>query len=1280
MLQIKHLSKIYRTGSTEVHALDDVSLDLRDNEFVAILGPSGSGKTTLLNIIGGLDRYDSGDLIINGTSTKKYRDRDWDSYRNHAIGFVFQSYNLIMHQSVLSNVELALTISGISGAERRERAKEALRKVGLERHMDKRPNQLSGGQMQRVAIARALVNNPRIVLADEPTGALDTATSVQIMDILKEVAKDRLVVMVTHNPSLAKQYATRIVTIRDGKITDDSNPYTDAPEEKVVSGRSFGKSSMSFFTAITLSFNNLKAKAAQTFLVSFAGSIGIIGIALVLALSTGISQYVSSVEAATLSMYPLEITQTGIDLSTLVTQTSSSLFGTEDNGDAVVNKVGVNNLAKQLFSGASQNDLASLKAYLDSGKSDIMDYASSIQYNYNVKPLIYRQDETGTYQLNPNTMLSSMLTSIIDVSSLMDGAIGESLFHPLPDDSSLYMDNYDLKSGRWPQNDHELVLVLSSKGEVTDFLLYELGILDPTKLQDMINNFSGSSSNSILGMAQSALGSTAQVGDGSSDGSSGSGSGTGPGSSSAGGGSVDPGSEGSGANGAAATSSGNASAAAASSGSSSTSGDASGNASGDASEQQYYSYDTFIGRKFKLVDSSNLYEYNSEYGTWTDRSDDEDYVADAVSKGEDLTIVGVIQPKDTENSDTLQTGIAYPHQLVTDLINRAESSDAVQVQMADPDTDLFTGKPFGDNSSSGLDLNGIVTLDHDAVAKAFSIDTDALKSSGLADTLKNTIVNGMGYNLPDFTHFNLADLVDEDSLKSLMPSLTDQQVRQWIGKVKIHATQDQMEDLFKSLAKGYLSYAANDPSTNYSALSDSFREYLKSDDAQSLLKEELGKIIKEKSGSLITQDQIKQVLTDTVQAYINWVDETNAGRSQDDQLDIYSAGTFQQFLGSQEGQSAIENAAAQLTPSNIDITDEDVAELTQAVANGYESYAKDHSMPQLSKLTSSFADYLDTDDAAAILEDAASEMIDSSALQDDLQQEIQSAAKNTEDQVSSQVQDAASAVIAQATSNLENVLMQAMVTVSGYVNTNMNDFFKIDQGLFAQAIRTNLSPSQLKDLLSQLLTGGQDSYTSNLEKLGYEDLNSPYSIDIYAKDFNSKGQINKILDHYNDQMRAAGEVDKVITYSDIVASMMQSVTDMVHTISKVLIGFVGISLVVSSIMIGVITYISVLERRKEIGILRALGASKNNISQVFNAETFLSGTLSGLLGVGITYCLLPLVNHIIRHKTAQPVTAMLMPKAAILLVLLSIALTLLAGLIPSGKAAKSDPVTVLRSE
>lgn len=655
MLQIKDICKEYRTGTLVQKALDKVSLNLRDNEFVAILGPSGSGKTTLLNIIGGLDRYDSGDLIINGISTKKYKDRDWDSYRNHTIGFVFQSYNLIPHQTILANVELALTISGIGKAERRQRAQKALAQVGLGDQVHKKPNQLSGGQMQRVAIARALVNDPDILLADEPTGALDSDTSIQVMDLLKEVAKDRLVVMVTHNPELAYEYATRIVNLKDGQIRSDSDPYVvNEAELTEPEHKNMGKSSMSFLTALSLSFNNLKTKKARTLLTSFAGSIGIIGIALILSLSTGVNDYIEQIEEETLSEYPLQIQSTGFDFSSAM-DTGSPSDSEKKEGDIYVVEMVTN-----MFSTMDTNDLESLKTYLEDGDSGIEDYTNAIEYTYNAEPQIYKENADGIRQVNPDHSFDSMGLGSSSGSGIMSSMMSTNVFYEMPENEQLYKGQYDVKAGRWPENYNECVLVLTSGGGMSDFMLYTLGLRDPLELDEMVDQFISEEDITV------------------------------------------------------------------------------------PDDMGTYTYDDILGITFKLVNSADYYQYDSQYNVWTDKSGDENYMKDLVENGEDITIVGVVQPSEDANASALNAGICYPASLTKHVAEYAENTEIVKQQLDDPSVNVFTGEKFGENSpENGFDMESLVTVDEEKLQEAFGFDASAF--SDLQDSVDfSDVFGGLG--------------------------------------------------------------------------------------------------------------------------------------------------------------------------------------------------------------------------------------------------------------------------------------------------------------------------------------------------------------------------------------------------------------------------------------------------------------------------------------------------------------------------------------------------------
>ena len=1271
MLQIKNISKKYKTGGFEQRALDGVSLNLRDNEFVAILGPSGSGKTTFLNIIGGLDRYDDGDLIINGVSTKKYRDRDWDSYRNHMIGFVFQNYNLIMHQTVLANVELALTISGISGAERRKRAEAALEKVGLGAHMHKKPNQMSGGQMQRVAIARALVNDPDIVLADEPTGALDSETSVQVMDLLKEVAKDRLVVMVTHNPDLAKEYATRIVNISDGHIVSDTDPYVvDEADIAPAVHRNLGHASMSFLTALALSFNNLKTKKARTILVAFAGSIGIIGIALILSLSNGVNRYIKNEEAQTLAQYPLQIEQTGFDFSSMM---MGSMMGgsTGSSGEDIPEgKVGVQEFLTDMVTDVSVNDLTSLRTYLQSGESNITDYTTAIEYRYDITPRIYRVDrvpvtdnntaakadtdnvgttsggegdaakesaaaETKTeyVQINPNTVFSTLKLGQTMFSSMMSTAMNSNMFYVMPEEQSLYDDNYEVLAGHWPENDHQMILVLTPEGEVSDVLLYDLGLRDDAQLEKVMDTKETGSADAS---ADSGAGSVSA--DSSAD---------------------------SGAESVTADSS-------ADSGAESVTADSTGSAAEKAAAENksLYDYDEFLGMTFKMVKSSDFYVYDEEYKVWTDRSNDNALAAKLAAAGEDLEIVGIVKPK-SANGGLLTAGINYPSSLTQYIMRANADSDVVKAQQKTPEVNVLTGERFDAESDSGTpDLSKLFSFNTDAFEKAFSAEDmslDDLDMSSLSDAF-----SGM-----DFSNLDLGSAIDPNALSSVMPSLSEADITKMLEGVEITATEEDVRAMFEKLLSGYSAYSSKDPSTDYSKLGSSISEYLASSDASAIMQEQIGKIIEANSENLITEDDIVGLLTDVMSGFSEYVEANEldpADYANNLQLYLNDAGTRQKI--------AAGIAALTEKISNIQVTEDQLTELASALSGGYTSYASANGLPDPSRMGDSFAGYLQTDEAKSLLLDSAGKMVNTDKLQQNLSDTMSRLMGAVAQALGTQIGNALTSAMSQVGTQLESAMTQAMTSVMTQMGSNLGSMFDIDPDSFADAIKLNMTAEEIESLLGSLVSGSRSATVdSNLASFGYADEAKPIEIDIYPKDFDAKANVVSILDQYNADAEAAGEEERVISYTDMVATMMSSVTSIIDTISMVLIAFVAISLIVSSIMIGVITYISVLERRKEIGILRAIGASKRNIAQVFNAETFITGLLAGLIGVGMTMLLLIPVNAIIAILVKDMVIhAMLPVPAALLLIGLSILLTLISGLLPASKASKSDPVAALRTE
>lgn len=867
MLQLKNITKNYLSGDNEVQALKGIDIEFRENEFVSILGQSGCGKTTLLNIIGGLDRYTSGDLIINGKSTKEFKDKDWDTYRNHSVGFVFQSYNLIPHQTVLANVELALTISGVGKAERKKRAIEALQKVGLGDQLNKKPNQMSGGQMQRVAIARALVNDPDILLADEPTGALDSKTSVQVMEILKEISKDRLIIMVTHNPELAKKYSSRIVKLLDGKIIDDSNPYKSS-EEDVKKARNkkdkSGKASMKFTTAVRLSLNNLMTKKGRTFLTSFAGSIGIIGIALILSLSHGMQSYINRVEEDTLSSYPLTIQEASIDVTSMLEAMMGNGEKEEHNDNKIYSRPIVNNILETVSTKLQTNNLEEFKKYLDSGDTNIKDYINAIQYEYNLNLNIYKQNEDKTYQqVNPSKVFDElgfgeMMESRQSTSSMMSGSMTMTqtdVWNEMLDNQNLLQSQYDVLAGKWPTKYNEVVLIVDENNEISDYTLYSLGIKDIKELNESMEKIKNKE----------------KV---------------------------------------------------------------------EAGESESYSYDDLLNYKFKILLNTDYYKESGN--AWQDKSNDDEYMKNVVENAEEITIVGIIKPNEETVSSSGAGMIGYTKELKEYVINKINETEIVKEQKENSNINVFTGIEFPENQNSSFD---------------------------------------------------------------------------------------------------------------YSQLTDEQRMYM-----------------------------------------------------------------------------------------------------------------------------------------------------------------------------------------------------------------------------------ATLSEAELAELMKNYAENSTATYDSNLSTLGVVDLNKPSTINIYPKDFESKDMITTKISEYNDKQTNDGKEENVITYTDIVGVMMSSVSTIINVISYVLIAFVGISLVVSSIMIGIITYISVLERTKEIGILRSIGASKKDVSRVFNAETLIIGLVAGLIGIVVTLLLNIPINMIIKSIVGISNISKLPTAGAIILVVISVGLTMIAGLIPARFAAKRDPVEALRTE
>lgn len=1083
MLDLRVICKRYVTQSFTQVALDSVSLSFRDNEFVAILGPSGSGKTTMLNVIGGLDHFDSGDLLIDGISTKDFSDRDWDAYRNNRIGFVFQSYNLIPHQTILENVELALTLTGVGHAERRQRARKALEAVGLGEHVDKRPSQLSGGQMQRVAIARALINDPEIVLADEPTGALDSTTSVQVMDLLKDVARDRLVIMVTHNPELAYKYATRIVSLADGKVTDDSDPF-DVATVAHREAKPTRKTSMSFMTALGLSARNLMTKKGRTAMTAFAGSIGIIGIAAILALSNGVNGYIKKVEEDTLSSYPLTISKQDYDLSSMMggqgTTDGEASSGEDLSGGAGgkakgTDKIPVVTAVKDMFASVKSNDMTSFKAWLDAGGDGIDKEVNAIQYGYGVSPVVYRagKGDEKPVRLVPNAMTEAMSGGASSAATVSMESMGTSVFNEMIDDQSLLDSQYDVVAGHWPTSANEAVMVLSSRGTVDDYTLYSIGALDIDELNDLVNS----------AMTADGKVETPKAGND-------------------------------------------------------------------------FTYDDALSTAFKVLSPADAYRKNEETGIWTDMSGDADFMAAKVADGIDVRIVGVVRPNETANASALTPGIAYTHALTCQLMKRAADSQIVQEQLAHPETDVFTGKTFDElqgEAKQGVDLSSMFSVDEAALKSAFSLDSSALSGAAGGMDLSSLDLSGLDIDLSG---------VGRDI------------------------------DFGDIMAKA--------PAPDFSGIFD---------------------------GLELTPEQMQQVGTLANQL-------------------------FEGFLQSDQFKA--------LSPEDL----------------------KD-----ASRLAAAFSTYLESDTAAqqilaqlkALGGDALAERLQQ-AMSDYVQKQLAPYLQQAMDQVTKAIREQIEATVSTQLKAGAAGLMDQMATQMSSSFANLASAMRVDAGAFARAIHFNMDAEDLSSLMMSYAKASKLTYDNNLTTLGYADEADPISVKIFPRDFEAKERVLDHIDAYNKQVKAAGHDEQAISYTDYMGIIMGSVTDIVNTISLVLIAFVSISLVVSSIMIGIITYISVLERKKEIGILRAIGASKRNVANVFNAETFIEGLIAGVFAVVVVVAVSFPVNAWALAAKQVPNLMSLPVQDALILIAISVLLTVVAGLLPARSASKKDPVEALRSE
>ena len=1084
MLELKDIKKTYITGDEKVEALKGINLKFRESEFVSILGQSGCGKTTLLNIIGGLDRYTSGDLIINGKSTKKFKNRDWDAYRNYKVGFVFQSYNLIGHQTILSNVELALTIGGISKKERKTRVIKALEEVGLKDHIHKKPNQLSGGQMQRVAIARALVNNPDIILADEPTGALDTKTSIQVMDILKKISKDKLIIMVTHNPELAEKYSSRIIRILDGTITEDSNPVNEPFEEKNDTEK-IGRTSMKFWTAFRLSLNNLLTKKGRTVLVAFAGSIGIIGIALVQSVSNGFQAYVDHIQEDTLTSYPLTIMQETTDVaSALLSMT------TQENKSEASEEIKEEQYISKMLDSLSTNDLKSFKNHLEKNYSEVKDDLSSVKYSYSVEPFIYTKDATKKVaKLNPSSLFSSAMGS-----SSMMSSFSSSVYSQMIDDQETLNNSYDVLAGHWPQKYDEMVIVLSERSTISDLLVYSLGFRDTEELNDIVKKIMSGEKVKIKNDAMT------------------------------------------------------------------------------------FSYQDLMNKELKLIMPADTYKYNKKYDVYEDMSEDEKYMKNLYEKAMNLKIVGVVTAKEGVTSMALNPGVAYTGDLVDYIIEESSKTDIVKKQQKNEKIDVLSGKKFDEKKSDlGLDFKDLMEIDTENLKNAFNIKIDENAMKKQTENYMKQINNAIT------TNTSPAKKAFSNSLNTLSEGM--------FNSIKSDFTSDDVDKLVDN--------------------------YLKSKEASKVLAELESKYV-------IPKNTFKTAYSGLLK------------------------GLLQVYVASY----TVANSAIPQGMENMNM--QDLQNMDPAMLEQMQKAMANNSSTQSAQNVNTKAK-IDKEIVKKVLK----EYTDNTAIQ------------KTIDTMGTAMTEA----------KMKKTVLTKVGELTANITKSFANAFNVDQDKIASSFKMKMTEEEITRVISAMLTDTETNAKINLIKFGYQDKEEPTYISFYFRSFDGKEHFKDFIKSYNEKVKSEGDEDKEINYTDTTGILMGSVKTIVNAVTYVLIAFISISLVVSSIMIGIITYISVYERTKEIGILRAIGASKHNISSIFNAETFIIGLLSGLFGIGFTYAVIPIINKVLHHFTGNiPLNATFYFSNAIRLVILSVILTLIGGLIPAKAASKKDPVIALRTE
>ncbi len=1161
MLELKGITKDYRTGAETVHALRGIDLAFRESEFVSILGPSGCGKTTMLNILGGLDQYTDGDLLINGISTKEYKDADWDAYRNDTIGFVFQSYNLISHQTVLSNVELALTLSGVSAAERKARAVKVLEQVGLGDQINKKPAEMSGGQVQRVAIARALINDPDIILADEPTGALDTETSTQVMAILKEISSNRLVIMVTHNPDLAETYSTRIVRLSDGQVISDSNPFipgspeaaeavnaaaagvigsqateaaggaadqigadaggqaesaaadqTDkaAKSRRQKSGRRASgrrNKSMSMNTALHLSLNNLMTKKARTLLTAFAGSIGIIGIALILSVSSGFQAYIDKLEEDTLSSYPLTIQSETADMTSMITSFMAAEAELEESRKD--NMLREQQIMTDMLASIGSNDLASFKKKVDSNMDTVSQWFNAFEYGYGISPTIYSTDlKYGPLRVSPGSIMQTYMNSI---QTSMVSYANMDVFFQMLDNPELLKSQYDVVAGKWPEKYDELLLVLRDPNQLNDYIVYTLGLRDPKELKDMINEVMK------------------------------------------------------------------------------------GNEVDQNNEPIEWTYDDFIGMEFSLVHSCDTFRRNSSYDVWEDMSKDDDFMEDLIKNSEKLHIAGIVCPKEKSGANAMNEGIGYLPALTQHMFDYAKESDIVKIQLANKNTDVFSGKSFEDirnNTDKGLGFEDMISIDEGKLKKALGGDINP-------NAVQKQIEN-----------------IAKDELSALSANDSAEKIQSDVNDALTGGCNTMLSKLREAAEKDPENFAFDDDTVT-AALGDS-----------------------------LDTGKHSAIVNPLLKGYAEMVK---------------AAGPQIQKAAAKPAQ-----VVAFFQSQGVEVDEEKANELLQSADNDMQLAMKIASLPGVGGDQQKIMTL-----AAAVKSISASSELD--AVFNALGETVSSYTSN--DNVQSGISQ-----YGQGIEMMQNA--QVVGPALGKAAQAVGSMFNVDPQGIADAFTMKMDEEEITRLITAYVSGDEKtSYEGNLRKLGYADITKPVSMAFYLKDFDSKEKFLDFLETYNKDMQDNGDEDMVISYTDITGVMIKSLKTITNAVSYVLIAFVAISLIVSSIMIGVITYISVLERTKEIGILRAIGASKKDISRIFNAETIIIGACAGLIGIGVSLLLLIPINAILLHLTGlKALKAVLPAVGGVALVIISIFLTFIAGLIPSGMAARKDPVVALRTE